>query len=127
MRGIRTFVTCVAFVEVAALIGLLLAGAALTWVEDGYRYSGTFFTYRIHNLDNLPAWFAAAMALMAINGFWVFRLGSIEGSIQAMGNQGPGREWEATLPINPLRLFAINLVAIPGLLALFMLIRANHW
>jgi len=126
MRGLRTFVVSILWVEVAAVSGLLLAGAALTWAEHGGPCRETFFSYRIQHLDNLPAWFAATLILAAINGFWMFRLASIEGSFRTPQNSGWG-DWGASLPINPLRLFAINLIAIPAALGLFLIIRAHCW
>lgn len=126
MRGLKMFVKSILLVEVAAISGLLISGAILTWAEQGHRYGETFFTYRIQHLDYLPAWFAASLVLMAINGFWMFRLANIEGMFHTPRGNGWG-EWGASLPINPLRLFAINLIAIPAALGLFLLIRANYW
>ena len=37
MRGLKTFVKSILWVEVAAISGLLLAGAVLTWAEQGHR------------------------------------------------------------------------------------------
>lgn len=126
MNGLRAFVKGILWVEFAAITGLLISGAILTWAENGHRYGDTFFSYRIQHLDYLPAWFAASLMLMAINGFWMFRLANIEGMFRTPLRNGWG-EWGASLPINPLRLFAINLVTIPGALALFLIIRANCW
>jgi hypothetical protein len=125
MRALRAFVTSIIWVEVFAVGGLLGAGTVLTWVEADYFHSATFFTYRIEHLDFLPAWFACTLALLAINGFWVFRLASVEGFFRTP-RRGWG-EWGASVPINPLRLFAINLVAIPAAIALFIVMRANCW
>ncbi len=125
MRALKDFIRSIVWVEVAAVAGLLIAGAILTWAEGGRRYGDTFFMYRVHHLDGLPAWFAASLALMAVNGFWLFRLAEIEGMFRAP--RGGWGEWSASLPINPLRLFAINLIAIPGALMLFLVIRANCW
>jgi hypothetical protein len=98
----------------------------LTWAEAPYPCGTNFFTYRVRHLDYLPAWFAASLMLMAINGFWTFRLAVIEGVFRTPPRSGWG-EWRASLPVNPLRLFAVNLIAIPAMLALFMIIRASHW
>ncbi len=126
MRSLKTFVKSILWVEVAAIAGLLIAGAILTWAEAGHHYRETFFTYRSEQLDYLPAWFAASLVLMAINGFWMFRLANIEGMFHAPRGNG-WSEWGASLPINPLRLFAINLIAIPAAMALFLIIRAKGW
>ena len=126
MNGLKTFVKGILLVEFSAITGLLVSGAILTWTEQGSRYGETFFTYRIQHLDCLPAWFAASLMLMAINGFWMFRLASIEGMFHTPRGMGWG-EWSASLPINPLRLFAINLIAIPAALVLFLILRANYW
>ena len=72
IRGLKVFVKSILLVEVAAISSLLVAGAILTWAKQGHRYGETFFTYRIQHLDYLPAWFAASLVLMAINGFWMF-------------------------------------------------------
>ena len=126
MRGLRAFVGSVLWVEIAAISGLLVAGAVLTWAERDYRCGDTFFSYRIQHLDFLPAWFAATLMLMAINGLWMFRLANIEGVFHTPHRTGWG-EYGASLPINPLRLFAVNLVAIPVALVLFLIARANCW
>ncbi len=126
MRGLKSFVKSVLWVEIAAIAGLLIAGLALTWVERDYRYAETFFTYRIQHLDYLPAWFAASLMLMAINGFWMFRLAGIEGMFHTPRGSAWG-QWGMFLPINPLRLFAINMITIPAALALFLVVRANLW
>lgn len=126
MSGLKTFVKSILWVEVAAIAGLLIAGATLTGVELGERHGETFFSYRIHHLDYLPAWFAASLMLMAINGFWMFRLANIEGMFHTPHGTAWG-QWSASFPVNPLRLFAINLIAIPAALALFLITRANYW
>jgi hypothetical protein len=126
MNNLRIFVKSIIWVEFAAMIGLLVTGLLLTWTEHPHYYGNSFFTYRIHHLNYLPAWFIAALMLMAINGFWMFRLSNIEGIVNTPYRSGWG-EWGASFPINPLRLFAINLIAIPVILALFMIIRANGW
>lgn len=126
MRGLKMFVKSILLVEVAAISGLLVSGAVPTWAEQGRRYGENFFTYRIQHLDYLPAWFAASLILMAINGFWMFRLANIEGMFHTSRGNGWG-EWSTSLPINLLRLFAINLIAIPAALVLFLIMRANCW
>lgn len=126
MNGLRVFIRSILWVEIAAILGLLIMGAILTWAEGADRFGDTFFTYRIEHLDCLPAWLAGSLTLMAVNGFWLFRLASIEGRLRTPADGGWG-EWGASLPVNPLRLFAINLIAIPGALALFLIIRANGW
>jgi len=124
MNRLRTFVKSILWVQIAAVSGLLVAGALLTWVERDYRPHESFFTYRVPQLDYLPAWFAATLLLLSINGFWMFRLSTIEGAFHTPNGTGWGH-WGATVPINPLRLFAINLVAIPATLGLFVVLRAN--
>ena len=126
MRSLKAFVASILWVEVAAVAGLLLAGGALTWAERGGPGRASFFTYRVQHFDFLPAWFAATLMLAAINGFWMFRLASIEGSFYTPQNNGWGN-WGASLPINPLRLFAINMIAIPAAIGLFLIVRAHGW
>jgi len=126
MTGLRTFVKSILIVEVAAIAGILIAGAVLTWAEKDHRYGDTFFSYQIHHLDDLPAWFAAVLMVMAVNGFWMFRLATLEGAFNTPHGSPWGR-WGAWVPVNPLRLFAVNLIAIPVAIGLFMVIRANYW
>jgi hypothetical protein len=126
MRNLKVFVKSILLVELAAVSGLLISGAILSWIEGNYHYGESFFTYRIQHLDFTPAWYAASLMLMAINGFWMFRLASIEGAVSTPQGSGWG-QWSASFPVNPLRLFAVNLVAIPAAIALFMIIRANQW
>ncbi|MBK7670564.1 MAG: hypothetical protein IPJ24_04085 [bacterium] len=126
MQAPKAFVKDVLWAEGAALFGLFATGLALTMAENRRHGGGSFFTYRIEHLDHVPAWFAAALMLAAINGFWMFRLASIEGVFHTPHGSGWG-EWGASVPINPLRLFAINLVAVPVAMALFIVARANGW
>ena len=126
MTGLRTFVKSILLVECAAIGGMLIAGAVLTWAEKEHRYGDSFFTYRIEHLDEIPAWFAAVLMIMAVNGFWMFRLSAIEGAFHTP-HRSPWGRWGAWMPVNPLRLFAVNLVAIPISIGLFMVIRANCW
>jgi hypothetical protein len=127
MSALKAFIKGVLWVEAAAVVGLLMSGLILTWAESGHRYPGQgFFTYRIEHMDCLPAWFVMALALMAVNGFWMFRLATIEAFFRTPNGTGWG-QWTASLPINPLRLFAINLVAIPAAIGIFLVIRAYGW
>lgn len=127
MRPLRAFVKSVLWVEVAAVSGLLLTGAVLMWVEREQRCpEQNFFTYRIEHLDYLPAWFVMTLCLVAVNGFWMFRLSTIEGMFHTPHGSGWG-QWGGSLPINPLRLFAINLVAIPAAIGVFLAMRATGW
>jgi hypothetical protein len=124
MKRIGSFIKSVFFVEIVALLGLFILGAVLPTAQCGR--GGGFFTYRIQHLDDLPAWFVSALILSALNGFWMFRLARVEGTIRTPSGGGRG-EWGAVLPVNPLRLFAVNLVAIPALLLLFLVIRKFLW
>ena len=125
MSWVKSFVRSVLWVEVAAIVGLLFVGLMLTWGEDA-RNGYSFFSYRIQHLDFIPAWFAGVLALMSVNGFWAFRLSVFEGAFNTPPRSGWG-PWGASVPINPLRLFAINLVAIPVIIAAFLVIRSNAW
>jgi hypothetical protein len=124
MRGLKAFIKSILWVEIVAVLGLLLAGVILTWVEQDYRSCETFFTYRMRHMDYLPAWFIATLMLIALNGLYMFRLATIEGMFRTPRGTGWG-EWGVSVPINPLRLFAINLVTIPAILVLFLFIRAS--
>lgn len=127
MRFLKEFVSKMLLVEVFAVIGLLATGAILTLAQrDIYCFRQNFFSYRIYHLDNTPAWFAFVLIQMAINGFWMFRLAVLEGGVFTP-DRGPFGYWGTTVPINPLRVFAVNLVVIPACLFLFMLIRHMNW
>ena len=122
MRFLAAFTKTMIATQVAAIGGLLFTGWVLTLVQCE-RFDGTFFTYRIIHLDHTPAWFAASLVLSAINGFWLFKLAVLEGAV-GTPLQGPWGAYNATVPLNPLRLFAINLVAIPALIGIFIMIRS---
>jgi hypothetical protein len=126
MRFLTQFIYRMMVIEAAAVVGLLLAGWGLTVVQgDRYRQQ-TFFTYEVMHLDNTPAWFVACLTLMVINGFWLFKLAAVEGGFGTpMGS--PWGNWNVSMPINDLRIFAVNLVAIPALLGAFMVVRSMGW
>ncbi len=126
MSHLRVFVRGIILVEVAAVIGLLLAGATLEWIEADRQYPGSFFSYRIAHLDSVPAWYIALLLLTAANGVWLLKLAQIEGMFHTPQGGGWGT-WGAVLPVNPLKLHAVNLVAIPAIMALFFVVRANLW
>lgn len=126
MRTLKEFIKSIIWVEAAAIACLLIAGAILAWVEAGY-HAESFFSYRIRILSYLPAWFACTLALAAINGFWMFRLATIELEGMFAPRFSGLSGWAASFPVNPLRLFAVNLIAIPGLLMLFIILRAANW
>jgi len=124
MHSLKAFIKSVLLVEVGAVVGLYLAGIALSLVE--YTHYPGFFSYRIHHLDDLPVWFIATLALMVLNGIWMFRLATLEGTVRTPRENGWGN-WGAAIPVNPLRLFAVNLAAIPVLLLLFLVVRKSLW
>jgi len=124
MSHIKSFVRGIILVEVAAVIGLLLAGAILEWIEADQPFPGSFFSYRIEHLDYVPAWFLAMLLLLSVNGIWLLKLAQLEGFFQTPQGGGWGT-WGAVLPVNPLKLHAVNLVAIPVIMALFLVVRAN--
>jgi hypothetical protein len=126
MKSFAIFIKSVLLLEIFAISLLFLAGAGLTWVERGYRSNETFFSYRIQHIDCLPAWFVAALFIMAVNGIWMFRLAYVDGTFRTPRDRPLG-EWGISIPIHPLRLFAVNLVMIPATLMLFLIIRAYYW
>lgn len=127
MNLVREFVKKMLWVEFFGIVGLLIAGWILTLAqEDIYCWQqGNFFTYRIRHLDRTPAWFVCAMVQFAVNGFWMFKLSALEGSVHAP--RGGWGYWNASVPLNPLKVFAINLILIPGELFGFILIRNVGW
>ena len=127
MRYLREFVAKMLTVQVAGVSGLLLAGWILTLIQNGVHcQSKTFFSYQIAHLDRAPAWFVFVMLQLAINGFWMFKLAVLEGGINTP-NRGPYGTWGVEVPVNYLRIFAVNLVVIPAALFAFMLIRYTNW
>ena len=126
MSHLRAFVRSILLVEVVAVAGLLVAGAALEWIEVDRSYPGSFFSYQIEHLDCVPAWFVATLLLLSVNGVWLLKLAQVEGFFHTPQGNGWGT-WGAVLPINPLKLHAVNLVAIPVIIGLFLIIRANLW
>ncbi len=126
MRTLQQFIIRILWVEAGAVIGLFLAGAALTFADrNGYRAT-SFFTYRVARLDNTPWWFIASLLLVLINGLWLFRLAALEATFRTPHGL-PFGEWSASIPVNPLRLLGVNLVCIPVLLTAFLIVRANGW
>lgn len=125
MRFLGTFIKNMLLIQAVGISGLLVAGFIMTLAEGDQNIGRTFFTYRIQRLDQLPFWFAALMLLTCLNGFWLFRLALIEGGFGTP--QGPWGDYNVTVPINHLRLFAINLITIPALIALFIVIRCLNF
>ena len=68
----------------------------------------------------------ATLLLVLINGLWLFRLAALEATFRTPHGL-PFGEWSASIPVNPLRLLGVNLVCIPGLLTVFLIVRANGW
>ena len=126
MRFLSTFIKSMIFVELAALSGLFLTGFMLTLAQGEQHAGQTFFSYRVVHLDQTPAWFAASLLLMAVNGFWLFRLALVEGGFGTPA-RGPWGQYNVAVPVNHLRLFAINLVAIPALVGIFILARSTNF
>ena len=127
MRFLKEFAYKMLWVQGIAIVGLLIAGWILTLIQkDVYCPQQNFFTYKINHLDSVPAWFIFVLVQMAINGFWMFRLAVLEGGV-VTPERGPYGYWGGVVPINPLRIFAVNLVVIPACLFVFMLIRHTNW
>jgi hypothetical protein len=127
MRFLRDFVTKMLIVQVVGVAGMLLAGWILTIIQrDTYCPQQNFFTYQIEHLDRVPAWFVFVLLQMAVNGFWMFKLAVLQGGVNTPIG-GPYGNWGVEVPINYLRVFAVNLVVIPASLFLFMLIRHVNW
>lgn len=120
---LRDFIIRILTIPLGAIVSLFVTGWILTELQ-GVGYSGrTFFTYRVESLDRTPAWFIALLLLFVINGVWLFRLGVIGGHVRTSGNTFR-RDWDFAVPLNGLRLFAVNLIAVPILLGIFMVVRA---
>ncbi len=126
MDNLKLFAKSILLVELVSVSLLLISGLILSLSEPQNLNGSSFFSYRLFYFDYIPAWFLATMGLMAINGIWMFKLAVVEGLFNTPSNSGWGN-WGIQFPINPLRLFAVNLIAIPGILVLFLLIRSNGW
>jgi hypothetical protein len=124
MRDWLSFIKTMLLVEAAALTTLLCAGWILS-VGQGNDFTGrTFFTYHVRHFDQTPYWIVASLALMATNGFWLFRLAHVEAGFTT-SRIGPCGLYNLQIPVNHLRLFAINLVAVPILITAFVVIRTR--
>lgn len=127
MTYLRDFVKKMLIVQVAGLAGMLISGWILTLIQmDSMCSQQNFFTYQIEHLDRTPAWFVFVMIQMAVNGFWMFKLAIIQGGLNTPV-RGPYGYWGIEVPINYLKVFAVNLVVIPASLFLFMVIRHANW
>jgi hypothetical protein len=104
---------------------LLFVGWMITIAQDGYHYE-TFFSYQVIHLDYMPYWLLAILVLMCVNGWWMFRLARFEGAFHVPQNMHQ-ESYEVFVPVNNLRLFAINLIAIPVIILCFIVIRHLHW
>ena len=123
MQYFKGFVLKMLFVQAVGIGGLLLSGLILTIIQDGYYdHDLNFFNYRMETLDQIPAWFFFVMLQLGINGFWLFKLSVLEGVV-ATPMSGPYGNWAVQVPINYLRVFAVNLVLIPAAIFGFMIIR----
>lgn len=127
MRYLRDFVTKMLAVQVLGIIGLLVGGWILTQIQrDNFCPQQTFFTYQIEHLDRTPAWFVFVLIQLAVNGFWMFRLAVLEGGVMTPRG-GPFGNWDVQIPINYLRVFAVNLIVVPASLFAFMFVRYTNW
>jgi hypothetical protein len=107
--------------QVGAIASLLAAAWILSLLQ-GPRYE-SFFTYRSPLLDHTPIWFVACLLLLAFNGFWLFRLAFIGGAF-ATPPGSPWGQWSVEIHLNAVRIFAVNLIAIPAILLGFVVIRS---
>jgi hypothetical protein len=121
MKFLSQFIRTILLVETFAISALIFIGWILTIIQDD-RYGENFFSYRIRHVDDTPAWFFSVLVLLIINGFWLFKLAFVEGGFWTP-HKGPWGDWNLQFPINQLRIFAVNLVAIPGLIFAFIFIR----
>lgn len=127
MNFLKDFVIKMLMMQVVGMVGLLIAGWVLTITQqDIYGAEQTFFSYRINHLDLSPAWFVFVLTQLCLNGFWLFKLAVLQGSVNTP-TRGPFGNWDVQVPINYLRIFAVNLVIVPGSLFTFMLIRHCGW
>jgi hypothetical protein len=95
-------------------VALFFAGGFLLDYVFGYS---SFFVFRIDALKDCPYWFFSLLLFLAWNGFWMIRFSTIEGR----GTYGSGSV-SANIPIQSGKLFGLNLLAIVGLLILFIII-----
>lgn len=103
----------------AVSILIYLGGGALLSIYGASPSGITFFTYRIALLDGTPYWILGIFIILATNGFYLFRLAVIEGSV---GQTAPDR-YGVNVPINPLKLVAINFIVVPIALFGYVVVR----
>src|SRR5688500_8615400 len=93
----------------------------MSLADDAQYACASFFTYRIPRLD-LLYWIFSELVLLGVNGVALLRFAFVQGDFDVP--LGRGGTWSARVPVQHLRLFAINLVGISLLLLLFYLIRS---
>ena len=121
MQFLSQLIRRILYAQVVALGLLLLAGWILAMVETEMQRE-TFFIYRLRTFDGFPYWFASVLVLSVINGLYLWKLAVVEGSLE-ITRPHTSRDLGLFVPLNPLKLVAVDLVAIPLLLILFVFVR----
>ena len=103
-----------------ACVGMLVAGSVTAFADSGYYPDGGFFAYRFTLLD-LPYWVFSELVIVGVNGIALLRFAFLEGALRTRAG-----EWSAHVPLQHLRLLAINLVVISLLVLGFYVVRAAN-
>jgi hypothetical protein len=101
---------------------LMASGWLLALSEPHRPFGDSFFGYRLFWVADLPAAFVAGMALLLLNGLFLFEWAALRGFFHTP-RRGPWGGWGFDVPIPQLRVLALNLVAVPSLIGLFVLLR----
>lgn len=105
----------------------LMASGWLLALSEPYRpFEDSFFGCRLVWAADLPAAFVAGMALLLLNGLFLFEWAALRGFFHTPPH-GPWGGWGFDVPVPQLRILALNLVAVPALIGLFVLLRDAYW
>lgn len=116
-----------AFIAVLVVsVGLLMVGGVVLDVvqhRGGYHYG--FFRYRINAFNNIPFWFLAVLAQIAMNGLWIKELSRIVGETEFSPFREKGRvSWN--VPVQYSILFGKNLALVVGIIFVFMVLQSTR-
>ena len=126
MDFLKQFIWTMVITQVCAVALLLLGGWAMD-LAYASRCGETFFCYRLRCLADFPYWFGSVLLLMTIHGGYLFRLAILEGGVSTPFGGGPWGEYRVSVPLNPLKMVAVDLVVIPAILFLSVICRQHCW
>jgi hypothetical protein len=118
----RTWIGPAAGVALGAEAALMASGCLLALAEPYRPFEDSFFGYRLSWAADLPAAFVAGMALLLLNGLFLFESAALRGFFHTPP-RGPWGGWGFDIPVPQLRVLALNLIAVPSMIGLFILLR----